>query len=824
MNLLSVEKPARYMGGEMGSIRKDVADLRFALAFPDVYEVGMSHLGLRILYHILNKVDGIAAERVFAPWPDMESELLAARIPLATLETATPLSKCDIVGFTLQYELSYTNILSMLNLGGVPLLAADRGDTFPLIIAGGPCAYNPEPLAPFFDAVLIGDGEEAVLDIAMTVLEAKKTGESKTRLLERLSAIEGVYVPSLFEPQYAPDGILTTIKPLKPGYSTVRRRFLADLDAAPYPDSPVVPFMKTIHDRVAVEIARGCTRGCRFCQAGYVYRPLRERSPETILNHVEKSLQATGYDEISLLSLSTGDYSCVTPLVTELMARYAANRVAVSLPSLRVGSLSNELIEEIKKVRKTGFTLAPEAGSDRMRRVINKGITEDDLITGASAIYQAGWRLIKLYFMIGLPGETPEDVAQIATLARQVKDQAKGSGVSGDCNVAVSTFVPKAHTPFQWEPQISIQETMDLQYQLHCDLKKRKLKFKWQDAPLSFMEGVFARGDRRLAPVLIRAVELGCRFDGWREHFSLERWMQAFADCAVEPEWYLRRRELDETLPWDHLDCGVTRDFLLSERKLALEEVATKDCRDGSCSACGVCNFTDVTNRISPQATLPTRPAVVADKQGASRIRLRFSKTGVMRYLSHLELITVFTRAVTRGGVPILFSLGFHPHPRFSFGTATSVGVESQAEYMDMFVVAGISPQEVLERLNTSLPVGLKILAAKEVDAKSTSISTLIDATRYRITFINADPDQLVKQCAQYLAHSTYVIQRTKKGQTTTVDLRAETVNLSATAHSVELIARRGKPVEFARAITGDESLEGDDIQVEKLEVIFIPN
>jgi radical SAM family uncharacterized protein/radical SAM-linked protein len=824
MNLLSVEKPARYMGGEMGSIRKDDADLRFALAFPDVYEVGMSHLGLKILYHVLNEVEGIAAERVFAPWPDMEGQMRAAGTPLATLETATPLAACDIVGFTLQYELSYSNILNMLRLSDIPLLAKDRGESFPLVIAGGPCAYNPEPLADFFDAILLGDGEEAIVDIALAVRAAKKSGEGKGQRLDRLSGIKGVYIPSLFEPQYAVDGTLTTITPLKPGHTSVRRRFLADLDAAPYPDAPVVPFMKTIHDRVAVEIARGCTRGCRFCQAGYVYRPLRERSPETILNVIDTSLKATGYDEISLLSLSTGDYSCVTPLVTELMARYAEDRVAVSLPSLRVGSLSDELIDEIKKVRKTGFTLAPEAGSDRMRRVINKGITEADLIAGAAAIYQAGWRLIKLYFMIGLPGETADDVSQIAILARQVKDQAKGNGVGGDVNVAVSTFVPKAHTPFQWEPQISMQETTDYQYQLHCDLKKRKLKFKWQDAPLSFMEGVFARGDRRLAPVLVRAVELGCRFDGWREHFSLERWLKAFAECGVDPEWYLRRRGLDEVLPWDHIDCGVTRDFLLAERQKALAEAETKDCRDGSCSACGVCDFTVVANRTAHQAAVPVRQDIPVDEPEAVRMRLRFAKTGFMRYLSHLELITVFTRAVSRGNVPILFSLGFHPHPRFSFGTATSVGVESQAEYMDMVVAAGVSAREVQERLNGVLPEGLRILESEEVAVKSPSISTLIDATRYRITVAGAASDDLSVKCVQFLAHESYAIQRTKKGQTQTVDLRGETVSLAATGRTLELVAKRGKPVEFARAITGVEILQGDDIQVEKLEVIFIPS
>ena len=821
MNLLAVEKPARYMGGEMGSIRKDVADLRFALAFPDVYEVGMSHLGLRILYHVLNGVEGIAAERVFAPWPDMEAQLREAGDSLATLESGTPLARCDIIGFTLQYELSYTNIVNMLRLSGVPLLACERSDTFPLVIAGGPCAYNPEPLAPFLDAVLLGDGEEAVLEIAQVVLAAKTAGDSKAQLLERLSAIAGVYVPSLFEPQYHSNGTLSDITALKPGYTSVRRRFLSDLDSAPYPVAPVVPFMKTVHDRVAVEIARGCTRGCRFCQAGYIYRPLRERSPETVLSLVDEALQATGYDEVSLLSLSTGDYSCVAPLITELMERYAKARVAVSLPSLRVGTLTDGLIEEIKKVRKTGFTLAPEAGSDRMRRVINKGITEADLIAGAASIYSAGWRLIKLYFMIGLPGETVEDVSQISVLARKVKDQAKVVGATGDVNVAVSTFVPKAHTPFQWEPQISKQDTLDLQYQLHCELKKRKLRFKWQDASLSFMEGVFARGDRRLAPVLVRAVELGCRFDGWGDHFSLERWLQAFSDCGINPEWYLRRRGLDEVLPWDHLDCGVTREFLMSEREKAISEAVTEDCRDGKCTACGVCDFKDVTTRLAEKSDLPPRASVADVEQQSARVRLRFAKFGAMRYLSHLELITVFTRAVSRGGVPILFSQGFHPHPRFSFGTATSVGVESRAEYMDMFVVAGIAAGEVLECLNAVLPEGLHILESVEMDVKAPSISTLIDATRYRITLESIGVEELPKLCVQFLAHDSFVIQRHKKGEVQEVDLRSETVSLTTDGATLELVAKRGKPLEFARAISGDDALKGEDIRIEKLEVIF---
>lgn len=822
MNLLAVEKPARYMGGEMGSRKKAVADLRIALAFPDVYEVGMSHLGLKILYTVLNDVSWIAAERVYAPWPDMERQMRAGQELLATLETATPLVSCDIIGFTLQYELSYTNILNMLDLAGIPFLAEERDDSFPVIIAGGPCAYNPEPLAPFFDVILLGDGEEAILEIAEVILETKRAKLNKDALLDRLSQIEGVYIPSFFKPEYNDDGTIAAIGVLKGNKSKVRRRFLKNLDSARYPVDSVVPFMKTVHDRVSVEIARGCTRGCRFCQAGYIYRPLRERSPETVLDLVDRSLKATGYDEVSLLSLSTGDYSCVSPLLTSLMTRYAADRVAVSLPSLRVGTLNEELIDEIKKVRKTGFTLAPEAGSERMRRTINKGITEEDLLDTAYNVYRAGWRTIKLYFMIGLPGETTEDVEEIARLARQVKDQAKRSGNQGEVNVSVGTFVPKSHTPFQWEPQISIEETLERQYQLHGDLKKRKLHFKWQDAPLSFMEGVFARGDRRLAPALIRAVELGCRFDGWREHFSFEKWQQAFADTGIEPGWYLRDRKLDETLPWEHLDCGISKEFLLKEREKALSGSSTKDCRHDSCSGCGVCDFVEIRNRLAENAGKPETMVKEAETGSSLRLRLRFTKKQAMKYLSHLELLNVFTRAVSRGGVPVLFSQGFHPHPRFSFATATSVGVESDAEYMDMWVKSGVTAEEIMNRLNSVLPVGLHILEAYEIDPKTPSLSVTIEKTRYRITLDESWSGKLQDKCVQFLAHDTHVIQRKKKGEVQSIDLRAQVTSLSATRNSLDLIAGRGKPMEFVSAITGDNGLQADNVIIEKLEVIFM--
>jgi radical SAM family uncharacterized protein/radical SAM-linked protein len=830
--LLSVEKPARYMGGEMGTITEKNGGLSFVLAFPDVYEVGMSHLGLQVLYGVLKGVPWITPERAYAPWPDREAQLRQESEPLATLECGTPLRQADILGFTLQYELSYTNILNMLDLAGIPFLAAERPEGYPLVIGGGPCAFNPEPLADFFDAFLIGDGEDAVIEVAECVRRAKEQGDSKAQLLERLSGIEGVYVPSFFKIAYDDQGRVARIEPLKPGYNSVRRRFVADLETAHYPTAPVVPFLKTVHDRVSVEISRGCTRGCRFCQAGYIYRPVRERSPERILEIVEETFRNTGYDEVSLLSLSTGDYGCLTPLIKGLMDRYAAQKKAVSLPSMRVGSLSPEMAEEVRRVRKTGFTLAPEAGSERLRRVINKGISEADLLDNARAVYGAGWRVIKLYFMIGLPTETMDDVQGIVDISREVKRQGKFAGTGGDVNVSVSSFVPKPHTPFQWEPQIGEEEIVDKQRYLRSELKKKKLVLKWQDAPLSVLEGVFARGDRRLSALLIEAHRLGCRFDGWWEHFDKHKWAQAFETVGLETGFYHRRRELDEVLPWDHIDCGVRKEFLLAEREAALVEAPTLDCRGAACTGCGVCDFKKVKLRLHDAVPFDTYAVAVEPEEErgrsgevtethAQRIRVRFEKLGRMRYLSHLEQQTLFIRAVGRAGIPIRYSQGFHPHPKFSFATALSVGVESHAEYMDFEVHAGYTAQQLKDALNATLPAGIKVIEATEIALRAPSLSVIMEQVRYRVTLPAPLAEGLSEKVARFLALETAPLRREKKGKVVEFDLRHELHQLEAQGNVLEMVVGRGKPAEYAAAILGVAVEDLKDARLEKLEVLF---
>ncbi|MFA6223655.1 MAG: TIGR03960 family B12-binding radical SAM protein [Desulfomonilaceae bacterium] len=718
--LSRVQKPARYIGGEINAVLKDPTKvkIRVALAFPDVYEVGMSHLGLKILYHILNSREDVFAERVFAPWSDMEQQMRDRGIPLLTLETHHEVRKMDIVGFSLQYELCATTALQMLDLSGIPLLSSERGVQHPLIIAGGPLCFNPNPMSDFFDLFLIGDGEQAIVEIVEICKTWKTQGGDRDSLLRELKKVQGVFVPSLFEPG-----------------ETVSKRILPDLGMADFPQSLVVPFCDITHDRVGLEIARGCTRGCRFCQAGMIYRPVRERKPSDLLNLTRKLIESTGWDDIGLLSLSSGDYSSIGPLIRNLSREFASKKVAISLPSLRTDTFDSEIATEIRKVRKTGFTLAPEAGTERLRRVINKGNTEEDLKNAVVSAFQEGWKAVKLYFMIGLPTETEEDLAGIVDLIFK----SSRWGRAGQIRASISTFVPKSHTPFQWAGQISIDETQRRQSFIKSLMRRKSTVLKFHNPKVSFLEGVFARGSRELGKVIECAYRKGARFDGWDEKLNFELWMNCFDEFGIDPGQYLKEKSTEEPLPWEFIQTGVTRSFLVDELELSLKEGLTSDCRSGNCLGCGVCDFKEIApvlHRASEDQETrdPTSSGESTEQREIRKFRIRYSKSGPMKLLGHHDVVRCFERAFRRARLELDYSLGFHPHPKLRFSAPTALGIESEAEYLDFDLKDANSPiNEILEKLQNALPKGIKPAEICETSLNQESLSARIQIVVYEI-------------------------------------------------------------------------------------------
>jgi radical SAM family uncharacterized protein/radical SAM-linked protein len=858
-----VEKPGRYLGNERGAVRKDLDQgaVRFALAFPEVYEIAQSHVGLQIMYNVLNRRPDVAAERVYSPWPDLEALLRARGLPLVSLENHLAVRDFDVVGFSLQYELTYTNLLTILDLGGVPLRAADRGPDDPIVIAGGPCAFNPEPLAPFLDAVVLGDGEDVVGQIVDAVRAGR--GHDRATRIRALADVAGVYVPSLSEPHYHADGTIAAVRPLDGAPAQVSKRVLPDLDAYPPPPDPIIPNLGVVHDRAAVEVMRGCVKGCRFCQAGYVYRPLRERNPQTVVEDTVRLMANTGYEEVSLLSLSTGDYSGVNPVLKSLMDRLAPQRVAVSLPSTRVDALSPRILEEIRRVRKSGFTLAPEAGTQRLRDVIQKEDQEHELLDAARLFADLGWRSRKLYFMIGLPSETEEDVLGIVELASRVR---KAAGGRLKVTVSVSTFSPKPHTPFQWAGELDVAETNARQALLRQELGRRGLLFRWHDSRLTWLEGIFARGDRRLADVLETAQRLGARFDGWSDRCRIDLWEQALAAHGVDAGFYLRRRPLDVALPWDHFDAGVSKSWLARELAKAVEGVLTPDCSIERCTYCGACDFKTlrnvdyhpegakggrhegemvsrwaemlVANEADDDPTLPAwetrtwqkiRSAVRAGQRtgrptsaaradaplpvpvatqapslatprgdgnaeewlgavpsslqpgsvaqpAVQRLRLRYSKVALARFIGTREMGTVFLRAARRAGLPIAFTAGHRPLPKISFGPALPLGCSSEDEHLDIDLTEPRAPEALVAALATQLPDGLIPLAAEEIDRRTPSIDSAMTVCSYEIDVadLDAPPSDARVDLAvrDFLQAESFDVRKVIKGRERLIDAR----------------------------------------------------
>jgi radical SAM family uncharacterized protein/radical SAM-linked protein len=833
--LRRVQKPIRYVGGEYNHIRKDPAAVasRVALVFPDTYEIGMSHWGSRLLYHVLNRMTEVAAERVYCPWPDMEAELRRAGRPLCSLESGLPLREFHLIGISLLYELTFSNVLTVLDLGGVPLLARERDLAAPLVLGGGPVASNPEPVADFFDLIVVGDGEEAFPELVR--LEARLRPErsrfaSRGEYLRRFTAIPGVYAPGLYS--LRSEGGRQVVDSEDTGRTglplPVIRRSLSDLEAVELPVDLVVPNTEIVHDRVTAEISRGCMQGCRFCHAGIFYRPQRERDAGTLVDWIQAAVARTGYEEVSLASLSSADFGGIETLAEGLIQRLRPGRVGLSFPSLRVNGLSERLAAAVAEIHKTGFTVAPEAGTQRMRDRINKNISEPEILEGILAAYRRGWDLVKLYFMIGLPFETDEDVAGIAGLVGRILDAVRrepdyrGRRRRFQVTVSVSSFVPKAHTPFQWAAMDTPAELQRKQALLRRLLPRPGAQFKWHEPGISRLEGIFARGDRRLAGVILEAWRLGARLDGWNEWFRPDLWEEAFRRTGIDPDVYLAPLPPGAPLPWSHISMGVNETFLAEEWAKTGRAEPTPACGLPAgdettaspgrprCFACGNgCDLAGLAERrrrnlellpgmFEPEGQSP--PVDLAPSAPALRIRLAFTKRGPAAWMSHLDLVRTVQRILRRAGLPIWFTAGFHPHPQVSFSPALGVGTGSREEFADVALVhPPEDPAAWLDALNRAAISGIRFLSLRPLAPGESSIEKGMARALYRIDFPASALDAHIRAASpeagdslgwlrarieELLARPEIPLQRQRPGRPGKIrNIRALLLNASADAN-----------------------------------------